>query len=157
MDAADTGKNQEVVDTDDEDETVLDALQQDLEPLLVPLLVGNVIDPIAPTVVDSCGPHQQRENCFSPLTAEIEEEPLSVVFLVPPEPFVLRPTVGESDTGSLENPSILEGSLKLTSTMWAGMQAVNPSQRCVSLPRVDWGSRVRISSICGTQSGSEPI
>ena len=77
-----------MVDTDDEDETVVDALQQDLEPLLV----GNVIDTIAPTVVDSCGPHQQRANCFSPLTAEIEEEPLSVVFLAQPEPFVLSLT-----------------------------------------------------------------
>ena len=110
------------------------------------LPTGNVIDPTAPTVVDSCGPHQQA-NRYSPLTAEMEEEPLSAVFLVQSEPFVLRPTVGESDTTSLENPSIFGGESEVDE------DAVQSSQRCVLMPRFG-GVRGLGPSICGTRSGS---
>ena len=69
-------------------DSVVNALHQDLGPSSV----GNTRDPIGSTVVDS----GQQANRFSPLTAEIEEEPLSG----------FRPTVAESDTDTLENPSI---------------------------------------------------
>ena len=69
-------------------DSVVNARHQDLGPLSV----GNSRDPIGSTIVDS----GQQANRFSPLTAEIEEEPLSG----------LRPTVAESDTDTLENPSI---------------------------------------------------
>ena len=88
------------VENEAEDDSVVNALQQDLEPSFV----GNASDPIGPTVVDS-GLYQ-RANRFSPLTAEIEEEPLSARFVKQRESFVLRPKVAESDTDSLENPSI---------------------------------------------------
>ena len=85
------------VENEAEDDSVVNALQQDLEPSSV----GNASDPIGPTVVDS-GLHQ-RANRFSPLTAEIEEEPLSAGFVTQPESLVLRPTVAESDTDSRES------------------------------------------------------
>ena len=67
---------------------MVNALHQDLGPPSV----DNARDPIGSTVVDS----GQQANRFSPLTAEIEEEPLSG----------FRPTIAESDTDTLENPSI---------------------------------------------------
>ena len=82
-----------------ENDSLVNALHQNLEFSFV----GNATDPIGPTTVDSL---YQRANWFSPLAAEIEEEPLSAGFVTQPESFVLRPTVAESDTDSFENPNI---------------------------------------------------
>ena len=49
------------------------------------------------SVVNAYSGLYQRANRFSPLTAEIEEEPQPVSFVTQPESFVLRPTVAESD------------------------------------------------------------
>ena len=95
--SSDARTEQVVVENEAEDDSVVDALQQDLEPLFV----GSAIDPI---VVDS-GP-RQLANGLSPLTAEIVEEPLPAGSVAQLESLVLRPTVAESDTDSLENPSI---------------------------------------------------
>ena len=129
------------IENEAENDSLVNALHQNLEFSFV----GNATDPIGPTTVDSL---YQRANRFSP--------PLSAGFVTQPESFLLKPTVAESDTDSFENPNIF-GESGFMKIMWAWMQTVQPSRRCVSLPRFDWGSRIRISSICGTHSGSEPM
>ena len=79
------------VDTDDEDETVVDALQQDLDGCRQLWATSAAGEPVLS--IDS---RLQRSLCQLRFSHSLNC-------------FFLRPTVGESDTDSLENPSICGG------------------------------------------------